>query len=102
MVPPDVPATSTASLIAMPSDPVDSGSASRIALPACVVGDGDGTTSAPNVSMKIRRYGFCSYDALTMKTWHSIPKNLDAIARADPHCPAPVSVARRFVPASLL
>ena len=63
---------------------------------------GDGTTSAPNVSMKIRRYGFCSYDAFTMKTWQSIPKNRHAIASAEPHCPAPVSVAIRFVPASLL
>ncbi len=45
-----------------------SGSASRMAFPACVVGDGDGTTSAPKVSMKMRRYGFCSYDALTMNT----------------------------------
>jgi hypothetical protein len=37
-----------------------------------------------------------------MNTWQSIPKNLAAIASADPHCPAPVSVASRFVPASLL
>ena len=95
-------ATSTASLIAMPSDPVESGWASRIALPAWVVGDGDGITSAPKVSMKIRRYGFCSYEAFTMKTWHPIPKNEHAIERAEPHCPAPVSVAIRFVPASLL
>ena len=52
--------------------------------------------------MKIRRYGFCSYEAFTMKTWQSRPKNFDAIASAEPHCPAPVSVAKRFVPASLL
>ena len=37
-----------------------------------------------------------------MKTWQSIPKNAHAIASAEPHCPAPVSVAIRFVPASLL
>src|SRR2546426_10790830 len=88
--------------MAMPSDPVESGCASRIALPACVVGDGDGITSAPKVSMKIRRYGFCSYEAFTMKTWHPIPKNAHAMDRAEPHCPAPVSVAMRFVPDSLL
>src|SRR5213592_3063078 len=34
----DVAATSTASLIAIPSEPVEPGSASRMALPACVVG----------------------------------------------------------------
>src|SRR5436309_13347359 len=86
----------------MPSDPVDSGFSSRIFLPAWVVGDGDATTSAPNVSMNTRRYGFCSYDALTMKTWQSIPKNAHAIDTAEPHWPAPVAVATRFVPASLL
>ena len=48
-------ATSTASLIAIPSEPVEFGSASKIDLPACVVGDGEGITSAPKVSMKIRR-----------------------------------------------
>ena len=37
-----------------------------------------------------------------MKTWQSIPKNRHAIASAEPHWPAPVSVAIRFVPASLL
>ncbi len=37
-----------------------------------------------------------------MKTWHSMPKNRHAIASAEPHCPAPVSVAIRFVPACLL
>ena len=52
--------------------------------------------------MKIRRYGFCSYDAFTMYTWHSRPKKLHAIASAEPHCPAPVSVAMPRVPASLL
>ena len=71
-------------------------------MPACVVGDGEATTSAPNVSMNTRRYGFCSKEAFTMKTWQSMPKNAQAIDRADPHWPAPVSVAIRFVPASLL
>ncbi len=37
-----------------------------------------------------------------MNTWQSMPKNFAAIASAEPHCPAPVSVERRFVPASLL
>ncbi len=97
-----VAATSMASLMAIPSDPVESGFASRIFFPTCVVLEGDGRTSAPNVSMKIRRYGFCSYEALTMNTRHSRSKNRHAIESADPHCPAPVSVAMRRTPASLL
>ena len=52
--------------------------------------------------MKMRRYGFCWYDAFTMNTRHSRSKTWQANDRAEPHCPAPVSVARRFVPASLL
>jgi hypothetical protein len=70
--------------------------------PAWVVDVGEGRTSAPNVSMKMRRYGFCSYDALTMKTRHSRSKNFVAIASAEPHWPAPVSVAICRVPSSLL
>jgi len=97
-----VAATSIASLIAIPSDPVDSGSASSTFLPAWVVEVGDGRTSAPNVSMKMRRYGFCSKDALTMNTRHSRPNMLAAIESAEPHCPAPVSVETRFTPACLL
>ena len=97
-----VAAISIASLIAIPSDPVESGCASRIFFPASVVDVGDGRTSAPNVSMKIRRYGFCSYEAFTMNTRHSSPKKLHAIASDEPHWPAPVSVEMRFVPACLL
>ena len=63
---------------------------------------GEGRTSAPKVSMKIRRYGFCSYEALTMNTRHSRSKKLHAIASDEPHCPAPVSVEIRLVPACLL
>ena len=97
-----VAASSTASLIAMPSEPVESGCASRIARPLFVLSLGEATTLAPNVSMKIRRYGFWSYDAFTMYTSHSRPKIWHAIAMAEPHCPAPVSVAMRRMPASLL
>ena len=61
-----VAASSTASLIAIPSDPVESGCASRIARPEFVSFDGEANTSAPNVSMKMRRYGFWSYEARTM------------------------------------
>ena len=61
-----VAASSTASLIAMPRDPVESGCSPRIARPEFVVSDGDASTSAPNVSMKTRRYGFWSYEAFTM------------------------------------
>ena len=42
-----VAATSTASLMAIPRLPVDSGSASRMARPAFVSVDGDGTIEAP-------------------------------------------------------
>src|SRR5439155_20977063 len=98
----EVAATSTASLIAMPSDPVESGCASMIALPACVGGDGDGITSAPNVSMKVRRYGFCSDEAFTKKTWHPMPKNGQASEGAEPHVPAAVSVEMDLVPACMV
>ena len=62
--------------MAMPNDPGLSGSST-----------GDGTTSLPQVSIIIRRYGFCSYDARTMYTLH---------------WPAPVSVVSRVMPSSLL
>ena len=55
-----VAATSTASLIAIPRLPVESGSDSRMVRPAFVSVDGEGTTVAPKVWMKERRYGFCS------------------------------------------
>ena len=54
------PASSTASLIAIPRLPVESGSSARMARPAFVSFDGEGMTVAPNDSMKLRRYGFCS------------------------------------------
>ena len=49
-----------ASLIAIPRLPVESGSSASMARPAFVSVDGDGMTVAPNDSMKLRRYGFCS------------------------------------------
>ena len=55
-----VAATSTASLMAIPRLPVEFGSAARIVRPAFVSVDGEGVTVAPKVSMKLRRYGFCS------------------------------------------
>jgi hypothetical protein len=97
-----VAAISTASEIAMPSEPVESGLAERIARPAFVVSDGEACTVAPKISMNMRRYGFWSYEARTMYTRHSRSKNLQAHDSAEPHCPAPVSVDRRRMPASLL
>ena len=97
-----VAATSTASLMAIPSEPGDSGSCSRIRFPDWVVGEGEGRTSAPKVSMNTLRYGFWLYEALTMNTRQSRPKNCAASDSADPHWPAPVSVAIRRTPASLL
>ena len=40
--------------------------------------------------------------ASTMKTVVSMSKRLDTMARAVPHCPAPVSVVRVWIPASAL
>ena len=54
------PASSTASLMAMPRLPGESGSSARTVRPAFVSLDGEGMTVAPNDSMKLRRYGFCS------------------------------------------
>ena len=71
-------------------------------MPASVSVDGDAVTRAPQVSIITRRPGFCSYDALTMYTWHFRPKKAHAIAIALPHCPAPVSVAMRFTFSALL
>ena len=61
-----VAASSTASLIAMPRLPGESGSCSSTFLPAWVSGLGLATTCAPHVSIMIRRYGFCWYETLTM------------------------------------
>ena len=55
-----VAASSTASEMAMPSDPGESASWSSTARPALVSGDGDGMTLAPQVSMIERRYGLPS------------------------------------------
>ena len=54
------PAASTASLIAMPRLPGESGSAARNSAPALVARDGLGCTVAPQVSIIVRRYGFWS------------------------------------------
>jgi hypothetical protein len=50
-----VAATSTASLMAMPSEPVESGVSPRIRFPTWVVSLGDAWTVAPNVSIITRR-----------------------------------------------
>ncbi len=55
-----VAASSTASEMAMPRLPGESGCCSSIARPAFVSCDGLGTTDAPHVSIIIRRYGFWS------------------------------------------
>ena len=66
----------------------------------CVLGRA-GDDARSHVSIIERRYGFCSYETLTMYTLHSSPKNCAASATAAlPHCPAPVSVAMRFRPDS--
>jgi hypothetical protein len=54
------PAASTASLIAMPRLPGESGSSARIFAPADVARDGLACTVAPQVSIIVRRYGFWS------------------------------------------
>ncbi len=56
-------ASSTASLIAIPSDPVVN---SALALPASVRSLGERWTWAPQVCIIERRYGFWSYDEPTM------------------------------------
>ena len=61
-----VAASSTASEIAMPSEPLESGLSARMPRPAFVSGEGLGTTCAPQVSIMERRYGLESYDARTM------------------------------------
>jgi hypothetical protein len=53
-------ASSTASEIAMPRLPGESGSRWSMARPELVSGDGLGTTLAPHVSIITRRYGFWS------------------------------------------
>ena len=51
-------ASSTASLMAMPRLPSDSGSSASTARPALVWSLGLGITSAPQVCIMLRRYGF--------------------------------------------
>ena len=59
-------ACSTASEIAIPRLPVESGCSARIARPEAVSSDGLGTHRAPNTSISARRYGFWSYETRTM------------------------------------
>ncbi len=59
-------ASSTASEIAMPRLPVESGCSARTLRPAAVSSDGLGTTVAPHTCIIERRNGFCSYETLTM------------------------------------
>ena len=59
-------ACSTASEIAIPRLPVESGCSARTARPEAVSSDGLGTQRAPNASMRARRYGFWSYETRTM------------------------------------
>ena len=55
-----VAASSTASEIAIPRLPVESGCWARTFLPAWVSSDGLGTTFAPQTCIMLLRYGFCS------------------------------------------
>ena len=56
----DPPTASTASEMAMPSDPGESGSLASTSRPAWVARDGDGCTVAPQVCIIVRRCGFWS------------------------------------------
>src|SRR5438132_11651010 len=78
--------------MAMPRLPGESGSCAKMPRPALVRFVGDACTVAPQVSIIARRYGFCSYETLTMYTVTSTPNSAPANASAEPHCPAPVSV----------
>ena len=59
-------ASSTASEIAIPRLPGESGCSARIARPDCVSSDGLATIVAPQAWISERRNGFCSYEILTM------------------------------------
>ncbi|OPZ47551.1 MAG: hypothetical protein BWY91_03325 [bacterium ADurb.BinA028] len=102
MVDSDWAAISTASEIAMPSDPGESGCAARMARPAAVNSDGDGWTVPPNVSIMSRRYGLESKLARTCQISHSSPNCAHAKASDVPHWPAPVSVVSFLMPALAL
>src|SRR5205807_3235864 len=80
-----VAASSTASEIAIPRLPGESGSSFNMPRPALVRLVGDGYTVAPHVSIIARRYGFCSYDTLTMYTVTSRLNSAPANASAEPH-----------------
>ena len=60
LLPPLVAAASTASEMAMPSEPGESGSPSRIWRPALVAVEGLAVTAAPYASIIERRYGLPS------------------------------------------
>ena len=55
-----VAASSTASEMAMPSDPFERESFARMLRPATVLSVGDENTFAPQACIIERRYGFCS------------------------------------------
>jgi hypothetical protein len=55
-------ATSTASEIARPSEPGESGCSASTLRPAAVSSDSDGWIVPPKVSIIIERYGFGSYE----------------------------------------
>ena len=64
---------------------------------------GRGTQLPPQVFIMIFRNGFWSKLIRTMKTLHSMPPTMaQANDRADPHCPAPVSVVSFLMPNCLL
>src|SRR5262249_33101574 len=97
-----VAASSTASEIAIPSEPGESGCSASTLRPAWVSSDGEATHSAPQVAMSERRNGFCSYETLTMYTLHSSPTTGEGSGSAEPPGPARVSVASRLRPSSRL
>jgi hypothetical protein len=101
-LPPLVTAASTASLMAMPSEPVLFGSFSRTWRPALVRSLGLAATRAPKLWIIERRCGFWSKLTRTIHTRHSRSKKLQACEMAVPHWPAPVSVVTPRTPSCLL
>ena len=58
----------------MPSDPVMVRVlGEELSRPNSVTFDGLECTVAPQISIIVRRYGFCRYDAATCQTSHSMP-----------------------------